>query len=230
MPSLRSFGPSSKPGIVGVHHERGDPVGLAVRVGHRHHRVPARHPGVGDPALGAVEHPLVAVATGPGPHRRGVRAGLPLGQRVADHRLAGRDGREHQPLQLLRSGQQDRGQAQAVDRRDERRGGADPGHLLDHQAAGQLVGALAAVLLRNDDRVEAGPGQRVGGLGRIATLLVDVGGVRRDLLLGQRAHRLAQRLVLVAEPVGVEVGVHDQSSLEWSAGVKATRRAGRPRG
>src|SRR5690606_42120881 len=36
----------------------------------------------------------------------------------------------------------------------------------------------------------------------------DLRGVRGDLLLGERPHRLAQRLVLLAEPVGVEVGVH----------------------
>ena len=42
----------------------------------------------------------------------------------------------------------------------------------------------------------------------IATLLVDLGRVRRDLLLREGPHGLAERLVLVAEPVGVEVGVH----------------------
>ena len=40
----------------------------------------------------------------------------------------------------------------------------------------------------------------------IALVLVDLGGVRRDLLLGERADGLAQRLVLLAEPVGAEVG------------------------
>ena len=53
--------------------------------------------------------------------------------------------------------------------------------------------------------VEAGLDQRLARLDGVAGLLVDLGGVRRDLLLRQRAHGLAERLVLVAEPVGVEV-------------------------
>ena len=111
-------------------------------------------------------------------------------------------------LELLGSGQQDRGQAEPVDRGDQRRRGAEPGDLLDDQAAGQLVGALAAVLLGDRDRVEAGAGQRLAGLVGVAAELVDLGRVRRDLLLGQRTDRLAQGLVLVAEPVAVEIDVH----------------------
>ena len=39
-------------------------------------------PGIGDPALGAVQHPVVPVGDRPGAHRRRVAAGLPLGQRI----------------------------------------------------------------------------------------------------------------------------------------------------
>ena len=78
MPSLRSFGPDDEALVVLVHHERRDAVGALVRIGHRHHRVPGRLAAVGDPALGAVEDPVVAVGLGPGPHRRGVAAGLAL--------------------------------------------------------------------------------------------------------------------------------------------------------
>ena len=56
----------------------------------RHHRVVLRDAGVGDPALDPVEHPAVAVADGPGLHRRRVAAGLRLGQAVGEHRLAAR--------------------------------------------------------------------------------------------------------------------------------------------
>ncbi len=51
--------------------------------------------------------------------------------------------------------------------------------------------------------------QRFAGLHRIATLLVHLGGIRGDLLLGKGANGLAQRLVLVTEPVGVEIRVHE---------------------
>ena len=81
-------------------------------------------------------------------------------------------------------------------------------HLLDHDAARELVGALAAVLLGDGDRLEPRLDQGVLRLDRVAALLVDLRGVRGDLLLRERPHRLAQRLVLVAEPVGVEVGIH----------------------
>ena len=103
MPSLRSFGPDGEPRIVLVHDERRDAVGALVRVGHRHHRVPGRVAAVGDPALGAVEDPVVAVATGAGAHRRRVAARLTFGQRIRRHRLAGRDRRQHLLLQLLAS-------------------------------------------------------------------------------------------------------------------------------
>ena len=66
------------------------PLARLVRVGHRHHRVPGRLAAVGDPRLGAVEDPVVAVGLGPGAHRRRVAAGLPLGQRVGRHRLTRR--------------------------------------------------------------------------------------------------------------------------------------------
>ena len=68
--------------VVVVHDERGDSVGALVRVGHRHDGVPGRLGAVGDPALGAVEDPVVAVAPWHGcawtrrrsrPHARTVR-------------------------------------------------------------------------------------------------------------------------------------------------------------
>ena len=50
---------------------------------------------VGDPHLGAVEHPVVAVALGPGPHPGRVGAEIRLGQPEAADRLAG--GHPRQP-------------------------------------------------------------------------------------------------------------------------------------
>ena len=142
--------------VVLVHHERRDAVGALVRVGHRHDGVPGRLAAVGDPALGAVEHPVVAVGLGAGAHRGGVGAGLPLGQRVGRHRLAvdaidgstcflsSSEPRRIRPIvpSLLTAGISD----------DER---ADAGDLLDHDARGDRVGALAAVLLGDVHGVEA---------------------------------------------------------------------------
>ena len=67
------------------------PLAPLSRVGHRHDGVPGRLAAVGDPALGPVEDPVVTVGARPGAHRRGVGSGLPLGQCVRRHRLAGRN-------------------------------------------------------------------------------------------------------------------------------------------
>ena len=84
-----------KPGVSVGHHEAADPV---VRpLGPDDRDVGER--AVGDPHLAAVEHPVVAVAPGPGAHRRRVAAGVGLGQAEAADRLAG--GHPRQPLLLV---------------------------------------------------------------------------------------------------------------------------------
>ena len=108
------------PGVGLLYHEGGDAASALGRVGHRHHRVELRHPGVADPHLGAVEHPLVAVADRAGLHRAGVRAGARLGQRVGEHRLAPGDRRQVGLLEFFRGRQQQRDRAELVDRRDQR--------------------------------------------------------------------------------------------------------------
>jgi hypothetical protein len=54
---------------------------------------------------------------------------------------------------------------------------------------------------RADERVEDVVGERRG--------LVDLGRTRCDLVLGQLADRLAQHVLLVGEPVQVEVRIPD---------------------
>ena len=104
MPSLRSFGPTTKPGSSACTTNAEMPLDFFAASG----SVTAitvyqlDTPALVIQHLVPFEHPVVAVEAGPGPHRRGVRAGLPLGQRVADHRLARRDGRQHLLLELLR--------------------------------------------------------------------------------------------------------------------------------
>ena len=70
---------------------------------------------------------------------------------------------------------------------------------------GERVGAGTAVLLGHVRGVEVRGEQRLLGLGRVARLLVDRRGVRRDLGLRDGAHRLADGLVLVGEGVDGEI-------------------------
>ena len=206
-------------GVVLVHHERRDAVGLLLRIGDGHDGVPARLAAVGDPAFGAVEHPVVAVASGAGLHPGGIRAGLTLGEGVGGHRLTGGDRREHLLLEFVGAVENEAHRAELVDGGDQRRRRAHPRDLLDDDAGGHRVSTLSVVLLGHVDRVEARRHQRVERLLREAGVLVDVSGVRLDLLLGKRADRLAERDVLLGEFKNVEIGVsetHDcGSSRHW---------------
>ena len=150
---------------------------------------------------------------GPGAHRGGVAAGLALGQRVGRHRLAGGDGRQHLLLQLLGAAQDQAHRAQLVDRGDQRRRRADPRDLLDHDAGRHRVGALAAVLLGDVHRVEPGRVQRLQRLLREARILVDVGGVRGDLLLAEIPQHRAQLVVLLGQLEHIEDRVTSHAEL-----------------
>ena len=165
------------------------------------HRVVLGLPGVGDPALHAVEHPVVAVPDRPGLHARRVGAGVGLGQAVREAALPARELGEVLLLQLLASRRSDRERAELVHGRDQRGAHADAGHLLDHDHGRQCVGARAAVLLRHVQRVEVRSEQRLGRLLGEASLLVHLGGERCDLGLGQRSDRLSNRLVFLSQCV-----------------------------
>ena len=104
--------------------------------------------------------------------------------------------------------QQQRHGAQLVHRRDERGRRADPGHFLDDDHGGDGVGPGAAVLLGNVDGVQVGLDQGVMSLLRELRRLVYLGRVRRDLLLGQGTHRLAQRIVLLGQGEGRKIVAH----------------------
>ncbi|MNN02147.1 hypothetical protein D3C81_1147950 [compost metagenome] len=72
------------------------------RIGARHQREHAGLRRVGDEALGAVDHVVVAIAHGGGAQRAGVRAGVRLGQREGGEDLA--RGQPGQPRGLLLGG------------------------------------------------------------------------------------------------------------------------------
>ena len=212
--------PERESRVAVLQHEGRDPVRARRRVGDRHHRVVLRHPRVGDPPLHAVQHVAGVRAHRPGLHGRRVRAGLGLGQRVGEHRLAARDRRQVAGLDLLGRGEQQRHRAQLVHRRDQRRRGAGPGDLLDDDRRGDRVGAGAAISLgdvhglevRLDQRLVHVPGE-LGGA-------VDLGGPGRDLVIGQGAHGLAQRLVLLRQGKRREIIAH--GSMVRRAPVRTT--------
>ena len=195
-----------EPGVRLLDDERRDVAAApAVGVGHREHRVVLRDAGVGDPRLLPGEHPVVAVRPRPGLHRRGVGPGLPLGQAVGERRLAPRQRRQVLRLDLVADAARISGiEPELVDRRDQRRRRADPRHLLDDDAGRERVGADAVVLLGHVRREEVAGHERVVRLLRVARLLVDLRRVRGDLVLGDRADRLADGLVLLGQLVQVE--------------------------
>ena len=195
--------------LVGLLHDEGADVGAApaLGVGHREHRVVLGDTGVGDPGLLAVEYPVVAVARGAGPHRSGVAAGLALGQAVRERGRSLRERSEVALLELLRPARisgilpslltagmsEDDAQTRATS------------SMTMHAASASAPtppyssGTCGAKKSRGDEGVVR--------LLRVRAVLVHLRGIRRDLVLGDRAHRLADRLVVLGDLEHVEVGV-----------------------
>src|SRR5690606_38626447 len=146
-------------------------------------RIETGHPGVGDPTLDAVEHPVISVTYCPRRHGRYVRAGLGLRQAVGEEGFTARDRWQELTLELLGATEQQRERAELVHRRDQGRRGADPRHLFDHDHGGEGVRPRTAVL-GGDVR-----GMEVGGLqGFVRSLwelpvLIRVPGVKCYLVL-----------------------------------------------
>ena len=136
---------------------------------------------------------------GPGSHRRGVAAGVGLGQPEAAERLSRRHPR--QPLLLVRVG------APAVDRVHRQRAlhgheAAQPRVDRLELAAGHAVrrrgrpGAAVALQVHAEQAELAELRAEVVGQG---ALVVPVGDVRGELLRGERAHGVPDRAVLVGQ-------------------------------
>ena len=128
MPSFFSGAPKETPSSDFSTTNAEMPLAPLLGVGDRH--APCSTPtdaGVGDPALHAVEDPVVAVAHGPGLHADGVGAGVGLGEAVGEAALAGGELAEVLLLQLLRPGDLHRQRAELVDRRDQRCSTRRPG-------------------------------------------------------------------------------------------------------
>src|SRR5207245_4144358 len=109
------------------------------------------HSGVRDEALRAVEDVAVALAQRRRAHRRRVRAGSRLRQRVGAEPLPGGELREIPLLLLLRPRQPEAERAELLHREDETARGADLRDLLDRDQREEGAGARAAELLVEDE-------------------------------------------------------------------------------
>ena len=93
----------------------------------------------------------------------------------------------------------------------------DPRQLLDGDRVRERVGPGAAVLLREGHAHQAELGELGDQLVREAVLAVELGGYRRDPLLGELADGRANELVL-----GREVEVHSVERREASSTMSRT--------
>ena len=206
MPSLCSSLPTLKPGPVRLDDEgRHAPV---LAVGDGEDDVEVRHAEVGDPVLGAVDDPLLAVEDGRRLHPGGVRAGLGLGERERRRALAGRAARQEALLELVAAEQLDRQRAELLDHQDQRAGGVDLGDLLDRHVQHQRSRARAAVLDREGQAEDVLLGEQLADVPRVFGLLVDLGRARGDLLARDLADRRAEVQVLLGDRVDVRDGLH----------------------
>ena len=185
------------PGRRHRHDEAADPV---VGPGPDHGDV--GHRGVGDPHLGAAQHPVVAVADGAGRHRGRIGAVVGLGQaEAADRRRRPPSSGSQLLLLLLRAEPPDRVHGQRPLHADQAAHAGVAGLELH---AGQPVGDRGRPR-RSRTRAgacRAGRAQpkrlassRVGG----ATVLEPLPDVRTDLLVDHAADDIAHRALLVAE-------------------------------
>ncbi len=185
--------------VVAGDDEGGDPAVAGVLVGLRVDRVPVGVAAVGDEALGAVDHPLVADLLRRRLHSRDVRPGVGLGEAEGRQlRLLG----EHAqvlPLDLLGAAERDRRHRQAVGGERGADPGAPPAELLLDQAAGEEVEPGPAVLLGDVGVHQSHLPRLVDDLLGPGAVLVVLPGDLADLLLGEVVRQLAEVLLLVGE-------------------------------
>ena len=163
----------------------------------------ARHP-----ALGAVQHEVVAVADGFGAHARDVAAGLRLGEPEAGALLAGRDGPDVLLLLLLAARDQHRARGQPAEQQHQGGGVGVLGDLFDGEGEPEDPGSPAAVLLGHDETEQAGVAEDLEHVLRVGRVGVDLAGPGGDLLLRELAHR-----GLKLEVLGGQIERHRRGSL-----------------
>ena len=122
-PILSSFLSTRDPGEVGVYDEGADPAVTGLRVGLGEDGEVVGVGAVGDEALGAADHVLVALFHGLGLHAADVGAGVRLGQAKRSQLRSFGEHPEVLLLRLLGAAEGDRGRGEAVGHQR----GADPG-------------------------------------------------------------------------------------------------------
>ena len=128
MPSFFSLAPARRPWIIDAHQECRDATTPAnLRVGDGVHNVESTFAAVGNPTLGTVQDPCVAITPRNSAHVRRVRAGGRLTQAVRPDVLATGEPRQVLPLLLLGAETHDRiADQRVVDRHDHGVRGAAP--------------------------------------------------------------------------------------------------------
>ncbi len=144
MPILCSSLPTETPGGRLRRRRRGD-FALGFAGGDGEDDVEGRDPGVGDPVLGAVDDPLVAVEVGAGDHAGGVGAGAGLGEAEGGDGFAGGAGGEDAVLEFVGAEELDREGAELLGHEHEGGGAVGFGEFLDGDVEHEGDGAGAAV-------------------------------------------------------------------------------------
>src|SRR4029079_3886566 len=197
-PHLRLVLTERHTGRAARHDDRADAVLALVGVGHGSEDDVTGNRRVGDPHLRAVQDPLVALQPRRRTRRAGIRARVRLGQAERGDVFALSGWLEKGTLLLLGAEQRDRGAAQAHVRRVSQRGRTTGAcDLLDGDRSAQAIGAGAAILLGEWYTHQAKLAHLAEGRGRELAALVHVAGIRRDLLLGELAHCLADHLLFL---------------------------------
>ena len=190
MPSLSSFCAGRNPLHALLDQEGGDAArpGIGPGLGVDDQRVGVM--AVGDPHLRAVQDIAVALLVGAQPHRDDIGAGAGLAHRQRADMLARDQLRQVFALLRLAAVAADLVDAEvgvrAVGEADRGRGAAD---LLHRDAMREIAHAGAAVFLLDRDAVQAERAHLGPQLDRETVGPVDLGGERRDLVLGEIAHR-----------------------------------------
>ena len=181
--------------------ERGDAlVARRFFVRAREHDAEAADAALRDEHLGAVQHPVVALAHGRRAKARRVAARARLGERPGREPLAG--DRLRQVLLLLRfaAERQDVTGAEPVVRRDRQRQRAIDARRFEHRdRVRERVHPGAAVLFRNANSEQPHLGQLGHDLVRKTLFLVPLACVRLRFLVEEVAQGLLQELVLLVE-------------------------------
>ena len=199
-PSLCSDPGHPKTGAVGRHEKGADALLAFSGVGHGEDD---RYLGVfagGDELLSAAQHPTVTVAPRPCLDRRGVGAGLRLGQPETREHLALRHRLEKPPLLLVRAVLPDRHAADRVLHAEYRRDRAlAGGDLLHDQGIADMVGARPAIFLGHQHAHKAELAEFGYRLSRKPLLAVPFRGVRGKPFARKVAGGIAQHPLLVGK-------------------------------